>query len=165
MFMLSFVNTVSCLDAWGGHGAWKSQKSIQHTRAALSCPSLNLQSCCWLSGHFPGVKMESSAEASFENALHRSIKRSIVAWKLVMNYKDHDLEAPPAVLQLAVDTAVSKRTWERCICKARQELAQALALSAKAKDGADAHSSKNESQWVSGLGHASKYGHLLVTSY
>ena len=90
--------------------------------------------------------MESSAEASFEKALHRSIKRSIVAWKLVMNYKDHDLEAPPAVLQLAVDTAVSKRTWERCICKARQELAQALALSAKAKDGADAHSSKNESQ-------------------
>ena len=90
--------------------------------------------------------MESSAEAetSFEHVLHRSIKRSIVAWKLAMNYTDHDLEPPPAVLQLAVDTAVSKRTWERCICKARQELAQALALSAKA--GAATPSSKNESQ-------------------
>ena len=139
---------------WMWRWALNAWKSIRQTQAASNCSSWIYKAVVgyraifqFSTCHLIEFTME-NAEPSFEHTLHRSIKRSIVAWKLVMEYKDHNLEAPPTLLQSAADTAVSKRTWERCICQARQELAQALALSAKA--GAATRSSKNQSQWVSG---------------
>ena len=79
---------------------------------------------------------------TFEGYLHRTIKRSVVAWKLVMDYKVHGLEPPSKVLELAADTTISKRTWERVLCEARQELVGALSkpkpqLQAQSESGFD----------------------------